>query len=546
VVADRQNDLGDSYIASLMASVEQRGEAEPSGTLHAYVKVLRRRWRLLAVSIILVPLAAGVASARQHAKYQARSQVLLLRGSVANTLTGASDPSNAQTDDQIAQTQASVARATVIARRTLDAAGLDDRPTQALLSNSRVTPKTGTLVLEFSVTDRNRALAARIATAYAHQYTRFRADLSTEAIKKSLADVRAQIESLRLRSGSAAAIADLEERAQQLETLEVLQTANATVIREATSAAQTQPKGVRNVLLGLLVGIALGLGAVALREALDTRVRNEDVLLDTLDSPLLGRVPPPHSDFRGRRGVQSLAEPEGQYAEAFAIVRTSLELATVDQDVKVVAITSALAGEGKSTSAANLSVELARSGYRVLLVDLDLRRPVQSSLFGTGAAPGITRLALGAASLDEAAVTVPLGEPLERDGAQGALTVLPAGPLPPRPSDFITSAALKKALRGVRADFDLVVLDMPPLLPVGDVASLSTEIDGLIVVADLRLVRRQDLREMTRVLGTCRAPVLGCLLTGELDSSRYGYRYGYSYQPHGGPVEAADAPLPSA
>lgn len=496
-----------------------------SGTLQGYLSVLRRRWRILVAAVVLVPLAAGIASSRQHARYEAKSQVLLIRGSVANTLTGASDPSNAQTDDQIAQTQASVARAPVIVRRALDAVGLQDRSTQSLLSDSEVTPKAGTLVLEFTVNDRDPKLAVRIAAAYAREYVRYRVELSTDAIRKSLSDVRAQIAQLRGQPGSSKAVADLEERAQQLETLQVLQTANATVLRVPASARQTQPDEVRNVILGLLIGIVFGLGAAALREALDTRVHSESVLLDALDVPLLGRIPPPDPDYRAHRGVQSVADPKGLYAEAFAIARTSLQLTVVDTEPKVIALTSAVAGEGKSTCSANLAAEFARGGREVLLIDLDLRRPTQARLFGAPGGPGVTDVALGSATLTESAKQVEL----DMDDSSGGLWVLTTGPLPPRPTDFVASGAFTRLLDRARSQFELVILDTPPLLPVGDVPSLSPAVDGLIVVANLRVLRRHDLREMQRVLSTCRAPVLGCLLTGEAEHGKYGYRYAYGY-----------------
>jgi capsular exopolysaccharide synthesis family protein len=211
----------------------------------------------------------------------------------------------------------------------------------------------------------------------------------------------------------------------------------------------------------------------------------------------------------------------------------------------VIALTSAVAGEGKSTCSANLAAEFARGGRDVLLVDLDLRRPAQSRLFGTGGGPGVTDVALGESTLAHAIKRVTLeGDDGDDDG--GGLWVLTTGPLPPRPSDFVASGAFKKLLDDAREQFEVVILDMPPLLPVGDVPSVSPALDGLIVVANLRVLRRHDLREMQRVLATCRAPVLGCLLTGEAEHGKYGYGYAYGYPTASQPAQDLDEALPGA
>ncbi len=136
-----------------------------------------------------------------------------------------------------------------------------------------------------------------------------------------------------------------------------------------------QPRTTRNVALGILVGIALGIGLAFLREAFDTRVRSADELRARLGLPLLGHLPKPDRPPTEEHRLTTLAEPGGASAEAFRILKTSLDITRLQHHVGSIVVTSTTSGEGKSTTVANLAVTLARSGRHVILVDLDLRHP---------------------------------------------------------------------------------------------------------------------------------------------------------------------------
>jgi len=206
-------------------------------------------------------------------------------------------------------------------------------------------------------------------------------------------------------------------------------------------------------------------------------------------------------------------------------------------------ITSAVELEGKSTTIANLAVALARSGERVILADLDLRRPYVERFFDLHG-PGLTDIALGQAELDDALVPILIPGAVGRNGnvvgaydtvrgldpdKPGSLQVLPVGPLPPDPGEFVGSRRLEGILEELRERADTVLLDAPPVLHVGDAMTLSTKVDGLIVVSRLNVVRRHMLAELRRHLAASPTTKLGFLLTGAGDEQSYGYGYGYGY-----------------
>jgi Mrp family chromosome partitioning ATPase len=248
-----------------------------------------------------------------------------------------------------------------------------------------------------------------------------------------------------------------------------------------------------------------------------------------------------------------LADPRSVGAEAFRMLRTNLEFSRLGQDVKTIMVTSAVEQEGKSTSVANLGVALARSGQHVALVDLDLRRPFLNHFFDLGDRPGLTEVAIGEAHLDDALVPVAfrdLGDPTvvraqssSTNGhgnvaaaptalQTGSLSVLAAGLIPPNPGDFFGSAALAAILREVRDRFDTILIDTAPSLKVGDAMTLSPDIDAVVVVTRMNVIRRAMLNELRRLLESSPTRKLGFIITGADSEEDYGYG-GYGRRVYG-------------
>jgi polysaccharide biosynthesis transport protein len=505
--------------------------------LTAYLATLRRRKWIVLQALVLVPLAAVLFSLAQETLYEAESEVLVSRQNLAATLSGTTDPLASQPADRLLQTQASLARIPEVARRVLEEVEAPEHDPQSFLESSSVTARTNADLLTFRVTDPDPALARELATAYAREFTLYRRELDTQALELARTGVVEQLRELEEAGERGTDLyGRLAESEQQLRMLEALQTSNASVVRDGGEATQVQPRPLRNAVLGLLLGFLLGVGLAFLWEALDTRLRRADEIGRELHLPLLARLPPPPRKLRTEDRLVMLDEPGGVHAEAFRVLRTNLDFASLDQDVRTLMITSAIEGEGKSTTAANLAVALARTGKRVVLVDLDLRRPALHRFFQFGDRAGLTSVALGRATLEETLVPVPLGGEPARGGprgrngrgeAEGLLFVLGTGPIPPDPGEFIGSAAVSRILETLRVEADVVVIDSPPLLRVGDGLALSSKVDALVVVARLGMIRRDLAREVRRVLHSVPAHTLGFVIAGQGSDKRYGYGYGY-------------------
>jgi Mrp family chromosome partitioning ATPase len=519
------------------------GGQEGSG-LRDYLRVVRRRKWIIAQAVVLVPLAAVLLSLRQDALYQSSADVLLSRHNIAASLNGVSDPSVYYMPERFAQTQAELARVPALAERVVKASGIETLTPYGFLAASSVAAAPDSDLLRFRVADRDPAIAASLATEYARQYTRYKSEFDTAAIVRAREDVSERLKELAADGERSSPLyQSLAEKEQQLATIEALQTSTAFLIRPAEGAWQIQPKPFRNGVLGLLVGIALGLAFAFLRDALDTRVRSTEEI-ERLGLPLLARLPEPPRRLRRGNKLAMLAEPNGVQAEAFRMLKTNLEFVNLERGARSILVTSAIQSEGKSTTVANLALAFARAGTRVILVDLDLRRPILHRFFRLRRQAGLTQVALGHAELDEALVPVAVaGTAASADASgngqangkgpivsAGSLHVLGSGPLPPDVGEFVGTKALADILDALSERADLVLVDAPPLLNLGDTRVLCGRVDAMLLVARLSVLRRPMVKELERVLASCPAARLGFVVTGAEQEDGYGYGYGgYDY-----------------
>jgi capsular exopolysaccharide synthesis family protein len=275
-----------------------------------------------------------------------------------------------------------------------------------------------------------------------------------------------------------------------------------------------------NIALGGLVGLALGIAIAVLREASDNRIRSERDVEAITDAPILGGIV-----FDSKAAERPLIvhdDPRSPRAESFRTLRTNLQYQDVGRESRSFVITSSIQSEGKSTSAVNLAIALADAGSRVLLVDADLRRPKIHEYLGLEGAVGLTDLLIGRAEPED--VIQPWGQ---RD-----LFVLPAGTIPPNPSELLGSDALLKLISEFNRAFDVVLFDSAPLLPVTDAAILARTVGGTIVVCAAGRTHKNQLRGAFTALANVDAPVSGVVLTmlPTKGPDAYGHgRYGYGY-----------------
>lgn len=503
----------------------ERTSQSPVAALQRLVAIIRRRWVIVACVLFAVPAAAVGFSLSQEELYEGDATVLLTRQNLANSLTGTPDPTSQQADfPRILQTQAELAKQRAVVQRVVQALPGARLTPEALLRMSNVSPDSDADLLRFSVVNQDPQLAIRLAGEYATQFTAYRRRLDTAAVQRARVELQQRIAVLDSSDPGDRGLLDrLLDTDEELRTLEALQTSNAFTVGRSERAAQIQPNTWRNAIVGLVFGLALAIGIALLVDALDTRVRNPDEIGDLLGLPLLGRLSPPPRELAKNNQLLMLADPRSPPAEAFRLLRTAVDFANVGRHAKTIMVSSAMPAEGKSTTVANLAVTMARLGRRIVLVDLDLRRPGLQNLFDLPVTRGITGVALGETTLDQALVDIPLGT-----SVSGSLQVLTTGPIPPDPGEFVQSDTVARMLRELNERADIVLIDTPPILLTGDAIALSESVDGVVLVTRLGVVRRPMLTELRRlVVGSPVAP-LGFVITNVRDHVAGGYGY-YGY-----------------
>lgn len=212
-------------------------------------------------------------------------------------------------------------------------------------------------------------------------------------------------------------------------------------------------------------------------------------------------------------------EPRSPSAEAYRTLRTNIQFAGLDQPARSIVVTSASAGEGKTTTTANFGVVTAQGGTRVCLIDSDLRRPALHRLFNLTNTQGLTTALLG---------DVPVAK-LAQPTRIANLSVLTSGPLPPNPAELVGSKRMRELLEGAVADFDLVICDTPPIISVADAVALSAQCDGVILVVKAATIPRTVVRRAAEQIEAVKGRILGVLLN-TVNLRRDGYYYDDYYR----------------
>ncbi|HLE99501.1 MAG TPA: division plane positioning ATPase MipZ [Gaiellaceae bacterium] len=532
-------------------------------TLADYVEILKRRKWIVAALPIATGFVAFLMTVNDVPSYRADALVLLNRSNVVSTVTNTQDPAVFDST-RFLTTQANVARSPKLAARVAAGLEIPGLTAGAVLGASRVQPETGSDMLRFTASWSNPDAAVALANRYAQEYTRFKAELDTARINSALREIRARLRALEARGQVAgAAYQTLVQYQNQLTIGRFLSGDSATLLRPAGGAGEVRASATRNFLVGALLGLLMGIGIALLLEALDRAVRREEEFEGVLGLPLLARISGPPRPLRMRNRLLMFDAPLDPRSEVFRRLRTNIDFLNVERHAKTIMFTSAVPGEGKSTTAANTAIAFARAGRRVALVDLDVRRPTLHTFFDVPASHGIAQVALSDESLDAALRQVVLpaagrGEPATNgqpsrvtrsrwvtssvagdtrsayprasrrpSELEHILHVLPCGPLPATTTEFLENPQVKAVLDEIRNRFELVVIDAPPLLAAGDAVGLAANVDAMVVVTHIG-IRRSVLHDLARQLESCGAAQLGYVLTRVPRSDEYTYGYGYT------------------
>jgi tyrosine-protein kinase Etk/Wzc len=285
-----------------------------------------------------------------------------------------------------------------------------------------------------------------------------------------------------------------------------------------------KPQKKKNLLLGLLLGLMAGVGAVFFIEYLDDTIKGSEEAQRVIGAPILAIIPFIDSDEEQQTDLHASLithlRPKSAIAEAFRSLRTSLHFSAINREKQVLIVTSTFPGEGKSTIAANLAITLSQTGARVLVIDGDLRRPSLHSKFKHSKIPGLSELLAG----DVAAASV-----LHDTGIPN-LSLITAGTTPPNPAELLGSEKMADLLTSLRGQYDHIIIDAPPVLAVTDAPLLTNRCDLVLVVLETERVPVKAAQRMVEMLANVQAPVGGVVINDKSNTSmeRYGY-YGRSY-----------------
>jgi capsular exopolysaccharide synthesis family protein len=286
------------------------------------------------------------------------------------------------------------------------------------------------------------------------------------------------------------------------------------------------------IFLGLSSGLLLGVGLAYLMESQDDTVADSFQVESVSNLPVLGLIPFHHMEGKLREGALAtesssfMAAPESASAESFRSLRSGLTLSGIGRKLKVISVTSALPGEGKSYTVYNLALAFAATGLRVLIVDADLRRPRQHALFRAVQADGLSDVLAGLKSFND--VLVP--HPIEPN-----LSLLTAGRPSPLASELLGSGEIGKVLEIARSKFDLVLVDNAPVLPVADAIIVGTHCDGTIGVLRAGRTSRKALRRFAQTLARNRIHIFGMVIEAvDMSATEYRSVYGYNVQSYYG------------
>ncbi len=446
----------------------------------SYVRILRRRWVTAFVVASLGVILAGVATALTPNTYQSSIQFFVSASGTTDVIDLAQGSTFTQ---KRVKSYTQVVKTPLLLSAVIKNSGI--RTTTAELERQvQATSPPDTVLLDVTVTDRSAAQAQKIA----------------EAISVQLPKTVASLEQV-----------DAEQPSPVKLSL---------VGPASTSNAPVAPRPARNLALGLAVGVLAGFLVAVLRHVLDRRIRTKDDVEDVTDTVVLGGIPYDGDAEKHPLIIQS--GPLSGRAEAFRSLRTNLQFIDAASHPRVMVVTSSVAGEGKSTTAANLALAMAETRQRVCVVEADLRRPRLLSYLGMEGSVGLTDVLIGRVALDDV---------LQSFGSN-SLTVLGAGATPPNPSELLGSEGMIEVLRYLSSRYDHVIIDGPPLLPVTDSAVLSRLADGAIVVVGSQIVTRDQLEQALENLRTANATVLG-VVVNRLPRKGGGtyYDYRYEYQP---------------
>lgn len=323
----------------------------------------------------------------------------------------------------------------------------------------------------------------------------------------------------------------------------IIEGTSAKVVESAVvPSSPSSPSYAKNTVIGFVLGMLVVVAVIAIHQIVDTTIRTEEDVTQVCKYPVLAAIPDLTSTGKGgsyygygreRSAPHIVGQRNGLVggnisfagSEAYKLLRTKLQFSFAgDEGSRVIGVSSALGGEGKSLSSVNLAYSLSELGKRVILIDCDMRRPTLAEKLKIKKKPGISSYLTGQSEL------VSLVQPCGIEGDEKAFHVITAGQNPPNPSELLSSARMRDALQALRQFYDYVILDLPPVSEVSDAMTIANETDGTLLVVRENYCDRMVLTQAIRQFEYINAKILGVVINGTTEKSgKYGKKYYTEY-----------------
>jgi Mrp family chromosome partitioning ATPase/capsular polysaccharide biosynthesis protein len=542
-----------------------------------YWKILLKRWKLIVISFVITGLAVFAVSKLMTPMYQSATVVQI----AVSSNNSQANIDALQASDQLVQTEAQLALSDPVLREV--ASHYPGLTVDELAKNVSATVKSSTQLFEIDVLDANPDRAAILANDIASTLIEQQTEVSQQRNAQSqqqiqqdlkqtqqqIASISEQIAALKAKNAESAQISPLQVQLSSLQQhysewqtllgqLELVQAQSGSFMIIAQSAqpstSPARPDVRVNTAIGLVIGLLDGLFLAILLEQVDTRVRAEEELSQLVEWPVLATVWRPDAAKDKKASQEDLINPTSHSAniESYRILRTNLGFALLDKPLHTIMVTSAVPEEGKTTTAINLAIFMAKAGKKTLLIDADLRRPsVGKKLHLTQDRMGLSNAILACAKTQSASTgslwksstpfptsDIALNSYMHAVGFPN-LQVIPAGPLPPNPPELLDSRAMESLQVALTSSgAEVIIFDAPPMLGLSDASILAPKVDGVLLVVDIERANKKQIEQMKTLLLQSGGKVLGCVVNKQRrkrkDTSYYSYYYSSSEGEHKG------------
>ncbi|MCW2750391.1 MAG: capsular biosynthesis protein [Aeromicrobium sp.] len=452
--------------------------------LRQLLRTLRRRWKFIVVVFFTGIVAAGALTSTITPQYSSTSRVY-----VTATASGTVDAlqQGIYSAQRIAS-YADLATSPSVLAQVIRQTGVN-MTTDELAAHMTATAVLNTVILKIDVTDPDPKVAQVLARAEADQVVSLVSTLETPKQTTTNKNDRIPAPIVAKQAGDA-----------------------------SFSSAMVSPNLTVNLVVGAMLGLLLGLAGAVLRDLFDTSIKNGEDLVEAANSSVMAVIP--YDSSVPKHPLITDTEGHHERVEAFRVLRTNLQFVDLDSKRQMLVVSSAVPDEGKTLTATNLAITLAQTGRRVLILDCDLRKPSVARILGLENAVGLLTVLVGRADL---------GVCIQQH--ESGVDFLATGPLPPNPAEVLETQAMRDLLLRLREEYDVVVIDAPPLLPVADPSILAPMVDGVLLVTRHGKTSKEYVHQAVQRVDGVGSRIVGVVLNmaPRRAVSGYGYGYGYGY-----------------